>query len=92
MSIRNKYMIYEISTYLNRIYNWYIIDLILYFFEWLIFISLASVLMEHFLEGIAPLRHWYLNPIEKRHNYKSSVVFSQLTKALSFKEIFQGTC
>ena len=29
------------------------------------FIHLAGALMEHFLEGIAPLRHWYINPNEK---------------------------
>ena len=27
--------------------------------------------MEHFLEGIAPLRHWYINPNEKSNKYKS---------------------
>ena len=33
--------------------------------------------MAHFLEGIAPLRHWYINQNEKSNKYKSS-----LTKAL----------
>ena len=35
---------------------------------------LAGSLMEHFLEGIAPLRHWYINPNEKSNKYKSSLV------------------
>ena len=34
---------------------------------------LAGALMEHFLEGIAPLRHWYINPSEKSNKYKSSL-------------------
>ena len=25
--------------------------------------------MEHFLEGFAPLRQWYINPNEKRNKY-----------------------
>ena len=29
------------------------------------FLYLAGGLIEHFLEGIAPLRHWYINPNEK---------------------------
>ena len=28
------------------------------------FLHLAGALMEHFLEGIALLRHWYINPNE----------------------------
>ena len=27
------------------------------------FFYLAGVLMEHFLKGIAPLRHWYINSL-----------------------------
>ena len=27
--------------------------------------------MEHYLEGFAPLRHWYINPNEKSNKYKS---------------------
>ena len=27
--------------------------------------------MEHLLEGIAPLRHWYINPNEKSNKYGS---------------------
>ena len=37
--------------------------------------------MEHFIEGIAPLRYWYINPKEKSNKYKSSLL-SWLTKAL----------
>ena len=37
--------------------------------------------MGHFLEGIAPLRHWYINPNEKRNKYKSSLL-SEFSKAL----------
>ena len=44
--------------------------------------------MEHFLEGIAPLRHWYINPNEKGNKYKSSLL-SQLTKALT-EHFLQG--
>ena len=44
--------------------------------------------MEHFLEGIAPLRHWYINPIEKSNKYKSSFL-SQLTKSLT-EHFLQG--
>ena len=35
---------------------------------------LPSALMEHFLEEIALLRHWYINPNEKRNKYKSSLL------------------
>ena len=28
-------------------------------------LHLAGALMEHFSEGIAPIRHWYINPNEK---------------------------
>ena len=38
--------------------------------------------MEHFLEGIAPLTHWYINPNEKSNKNKSSLL-SKLTKALT---------
>ena len=44
--------------------------------------------MEHFLEGIAPLRHWYINPDEKSNKYKSSLL-SYLTKALT-EDFLQG--
>ena len=30
--------------------------------------------MEHFHEGITPLRHWYFNPNEKSNKYKSSLL------------------
>ena len=30
-------------------------------------LHLAGALMEHFLEGIAPLRHWYISPNEKSY-------------------------
>ena len=39
--------------------------------------------MEHFLEGITPLRHWCINPNEQSNKYKSSLL-SQLTKALPY--------
>ena len=45
-------------------------------------LHLAGALMEHFLEGIALLRHWYINPIEKSNKYKSSLM-SQIIKALT---------
>ena len=45
-------------------------------------LHLAGALMEHFLEGIAPLRHWYINPNEKSNTYKSSLL-SKPTKALT---------
>ena len=35
---------------------------------------LAGALMEHFLEVIAPLRHWHINPNEKSNKYKSSLL------------------
>ena len=44
--------------------------------------------MEHFLEEIAPLRHWYINPNEKSNKYKSSLL-SKLTKAL-MEHFLQG--
>ena len=44
--------------------------------------------MEHFLEGIAPLRHWYINPNEKINKCKSSLL-SKLTKALT-EHFLQG--
>lgn len=45
------------------------------------FLHSAGVLMEHFLDGIAPLKHWYINANEKRNKYKSSLQ-SSLSKAL----------
>ena len=42
-------------------------------------LHLVGALMEHFLEGIAPLRHWYINPNEKSNKCKSSLL-SQLIK------------
>ena len=33
---------------------------------------LEGALMEHFLEGIAPLRYWYIFPNEKRNKYRSA--------------------
>ena len=36
--------------------------------------NLAGALMEHFLEGIALLRHCYINPNEKRNKYKFSLL------------------
>ena len=44
--------------------------------------------MEHFREGIAPLRHSYINPNEKSNKYKSSLL-SWLTKALT-EHLLQG--
>ena len=38
--------------------------------------------MEHFLEGIALLRQWYVNPNEKTNKQKSSLL-SLITKALT---------
>ena len=38
------------------------------------FFHLAGALMGHFLEGIAPLRHWYINSNEKSNKYKSSLL------------------
>ena len=37
-------------------------------------LHLAGALVEHFLEGITPLRHWYINPNEKSNKYKSSLL------------------
>ena len=37
--------------------------------------------MEHLVEGIALLRHWYINPNEKCNKYKSSLL-SSITKSL----------
>ena len=34
------------------------------------FLHLTCSLMEHFLEGIGPLRHGYINPNEKSNKYK----------------------
>ena len=34
----------------------------------------VGALMKHFLEGIAPLRHWYIHPNEKSNKYKSSLL------------------
>ena len=45
------------------------------------FLHLADVLMEYFLEGIALLRNWYINPNEKSNKCKSSLL-RKLTKAL----------
>ena len=40
--------------------------------------------MEHFLKGIAPLGHWYINPNGKSNTFKFSLlVLSYLTKALT---------
>ena len=36
-------------------------------------LHLAGALMEHFLKGIAALRHWYINPNEKSNKYKYSL-------------------
>ena len=44
--------------------------------------SIAGALMEHFLEGIAPLTHWYINPNKKSNKYKYSLL-SWLAKALT---------
>ena len=41
-------------------------------------LHLAGVLMEHFLEGIAPLRHWYIDPDEKTNKYKSKCKMQNL--------------
>ena len=38
------------------------------------FFSDFSALMEHFLEGIAPLRQWYINPNEKSKKFKYSLL------------------
>ena len=52
------------------------------------FFILAGALMEHFLEIIALLRHWYINPNEKSDKYKSSLL-GLLTKALT-EHFLQG--
>ena len=44
--------------------------------------------MEYFLEGIAPLKHWYINPNEKSNKYKSSLL-SLITKDLT-ENFLQG--
>ena len=44
--------------------------------------------MEHFLEGIAPLRHLYINPNEKSNKYIYSLL-SKFTKALT-EQVLQG--
>ena len=44
--------------------------------------------MEHFHEGIAQLRLWYINPNEKNNKYKSSLL-SELTKTL-MEHVLQG--
>ena len=44
--------------------------------------------MEHLLEGIAPLRHWYINPNEKSNKYKPSLL-SKLIIALT-EHFLQG--
>ena len=36
--------------------------------------SFTKALMEHFLEGIAPLRYLYINLNEKSNKYKSSLL------------------
>ena len=36
-------------------------------------IHLSGALMEHTLQGIAPLRYWYINPNEKSKKYKPSL-------------------
>ena len=41
-------------------------------------LHLAGALMEHFLKGIAPLRHWYFNPNDKDNEYKSSLTYKNL--------------
>ena len=53
--------------------------------SWFCF-HLTGALMEHFLEGIALLWHWYINPNEKSNKYKSSLLsllaYQSLNKAL----------
>ena len=34
----------------------------------------ASAIMEYFLEGIIPLRYWYIDPNKKPNRYKSSAL------------------
>ena len=40
--------------------------------------------MEHFLEGITPLRHWYINPNEKSNIqfFSSELTYQSLNGAL----------
>ena len=42
--------------------------------------------MEHYIEGITSLRHWYINPNEKSNKFKSSLL-SELTK-LALTDLF----
>ena len=49
--------------------------------------SLGGALMEHFLEGIAPLRHWYINPNEKS-NKCLQIFSSELTNTKALAEHF----
>ena len=44
--------------------------------------------MEYFLEGIAPLRQWYINPNKKSNEYKCSLL-SYHAKALK-EQFLQG--
>ena len=44
------------------------------------FLHLAGALMEQILEGIAPLRHWYINQNEKSNKYKSYPLSFNLTE------------
>ena len=44
--------------------------------------NLAGALIEHFLEGIDPIRHWYIIPNEKTKK-KSSLLSFTYTKALT---------
>ena len=37
----------------------------------------TDALLQHFLEEIAPLRHWYINANENSNKYKTSIL-SQL--------------
>ena len=45
--------------------------------------------MEHSVEEIAPLRHWYINANEKSNKYKSSLL-SSLTKSIIEKPLFMS--
>ena len=45
--------------------------------------------MENFFKGIAPLRHWYINPNEKINQYKSSLP-SYLSKTLTAVHFLKG--
>ena len=44
--------------------------------------------MEHFLEGIARLRHCYINPNEKSNKYKSSLLIQPIKVLM--EHFFQG--